>query len=243
MMNEIIKEMITADEPCSYLEDHTQRMHYQLIDNCSTSMSQALIERGWRRFGRMFFRPVCQECNKCRSLRIDAENFKFSRSQRRILRKNKDTEVFISRPKITQEHINLHIKYHLHKHKKVGWKHEKITQQNYYLTFVQGMGEFAYEVSYIRDGKLIGVDLIDILEDGISAIYFFYDPDFSHLSLGNFSILKEVQIAHMHDLKWIYLGYYVSENKSLNYKAKYQPLQELQGDPQLFEDVIWSEFK
>jgi len=242
MYNSIIKEMITADEPCSYLENHTQRMHYKLIDDCTTDLSQALIERGWRRFGRMFFRPVCQECSKCRSLRIDAVNYQYSRSEKRIIKKNRDTEVYISRPRITNEHIMLHRKYHKFKQTKSGWNHEDITQQNYYMTFVQGAGEFAYEVTYVQDGKLIGVDLIDILEDGISAIYFFYDPDFAHLSLGTFSLLKEIQIANMYDLRWIYLGYYVAENTSLNYKARYQPLEELQGDPQLFDKAIWNKF-
>jgi len=241
-MNDIIREMVTSDEPCSYLDNHTQRMHYKLIHNCETSMSQDLIERGWRRFGRMFFRPVCEECSKCKSLRIDVKNYKFSRSERRILRKNKDTQVFISRPKLTQEHIDLHIKYHKFKHEKDGWKHEEITQQNYYLTFVQGMGEFGYEVSYIRDGKLIGVDIVDILEDGISAIYFFYDPDYLDYSLGKFSILKEIQLAQTYKLDWIYLGYYVSENSSLNYKANYKPLQELKGDPHLIDNAIWNDF-
>jgi len=241
-MNDIIKEMVTADEPCSYLDNHTQRIHYKLMDNCETGMSQALIERGWRRFGRMFFRPVCEDCSKCKSLRIDVQNYKISRSQRRILRKNEDTQVFVSRPKLTQEHIDLHIKYHKYKHGKSGWKFEEITQENYYLTFVQGMGEFGYEISYVRDGKLIGIDIVDILEDGISAIYFFYDPDYLDLSLGNFSILKEIQLAQMYNLKWIYLGYYVSENSSLNYKANYKPLQELKGDPQLIDNAIWGDF-
>ena len=205
-------------------------------------MSQILIERGWRRFGRMFFRPVCKDCDKCRSLRIDAQNFKPSRSQRRIISKNRETDVFIGRPKVTQEHIDLHIKYHTYKRDSVGWEYEEITRQNYYLTFVQGMGAFGYEVTYIRDGKLIAVDLIDILEDGISAIYFFYDPDFKHLSLGHFSIFKEIQIAQMHSLRWIYLGYYVDGNKSLQYKANYKPLEELKNNPDLSEKPIWDKF-
>lgn len=101
--------------------------------------------------------------------------------------------------------------------------------------------DFGQEVLYFRDDKLVGVDLIDFLADGISSIYFFYDPEYAHLSLGRFSIYQQILIAQMHKLPYVYLGYYVKECDSLKYKADYKPFEILQGNPSLNEFPLWRE--
>ena len=92
---------------------------------------------------------------------------------------------------------------------------------------------------YFVDNKLVGVDLLDIVDDGVSSIYFFYDPDYSYLSLGNFSILIQIDLARQNNLPWIYLGYHVDGNQSLEYKTKYKPYQTLQGYPDMEDKENW----
>ena len=123
---------------------------------------------------------------------------------------------------------------------KKDWSYQDVSAQSYYQSFVDGHEEFGYEVLYYDDERLIGIDLIDILDDGISSIYFYYDPDYSKYSLGKFSLLNQINFAKQSDKKWIYLGYYVQECPSLSYKSEYSPYITLDGRPQLDEEFIYS---
>jgi len=235
----LLKEFSLNDK-CSYLENHEQTTHYKIINSCTTSVCQELIERGYRRFGKMYFRPVCSDCNECQSIKIDVENYSFSKSAKRVLKKAKDIQKYIQHPTMSQEHLELFEKYHLHMHQKKGWEHTTTTADHYYGSFVLGHEEFGYEVLYYDDNKLIGVDLIDILDDGISSIYFYYDPDYSHLSLGKLSLYNQIKYAKESQKKWIYLGYYVEECPSLSYKQMYKPYLTLQGRPDISEAYVWT---
>lgn len=235
----LLKEFSLNDK-CSYLEGREQTTHYKIINNCTASVCQELIERGFRRFGKMYFRPICADCNECQSIKIDVANYSFSKSAKRILKKNQHIESYLQRPSISKEHLELFEKYHLHMHDKKGWEHSTTTADHYYGSFVLGHEEFGYEVLYYENDKLIGVDLIDILEDGVSSIYFYYDPDYSHLSLGKLSLYKQIQYAKEVNKSWIYLGYYVEDCPSLSYKKTYKPYLTLQGRPSESEDYIWT---
>ena len=234
----LLKEFSLEDK-CSYLDGNKQTTHYKLIENCSQEYSQELIERGFRRFGKMYFRPICSDCDECKSIKIDVKNFKFSKSARRVLKKANAIRTYIQRPTLSHEHIRLFEKYHLHMQTKKGWEYSQTTPENYHNSFVSGHNDFGYEVLYFYENELIGVDLIDILPEGISSIYFYYDPDFAHYSLGKLSLYKQIQYAKKADKKWIYLGYYVKDCPSLSYKAEYSPFKTLQGRPNLHEEFKW----
>ena len=140
---------------------------------------------------------------------------------------------------MTQAHINLYNKYHHYKHKKDQWQHKNISHREYHENFVEGAHDFGKEVLYIKDDKLIGVDLIDILDDGISSIYFYYDPDYANLSLGTYSLLYQVKLAKILELPWIYLGYWVDGCKAFAYKPKFQPQEILDGFPPVSQEPQW----
>lgn len=235
----LLKEFSLNDK-CSYLSEREQTTYYKFIENASITESQALIERGYRRFGNMYFRPICADCHECKSIKIDVVNYTFSKSERRVLKKSKDIQVYIQRPTLTQEHLQLFDNYHRFMHNKKGWNYSKCSADHYYNSFVVGHEEFGYEILYFLNEELIGVDLVDILDDGISSIYFYYDPKYSHLSLGKLSLLHQIQIAKEADKSWIYLGYYVEDCPSLSYKADYKPFVTLQGRPQDDEAYVWS---
>jgi arginine-tRNA-protein transferase len=234
----LLKEF-SLNEKCSYLQNREQTMHYKLIQKCSPEKNQALIERGFRRFGLAFFRPICSQCNECKSIKIDAKNYIFSKSARRIMRKAKDIRTYIQQPSLTHMHLELFEKYHRYMHHKKGWEYHDTTAEHYYNSFVSGYEDFGYEVLYFYEDKLIGVDLIDILEDGISSIYFYYDPDFASYSLGKLSLYNQIKYAQSRNKSWIYLGYYVKDCPSLAYKAEYKPYLTLEGRPQESEPFKW----
>ena len=237
--NTVLKEC-ALDEPCSYIAGNSQTIHYKVIQNSTKEQCEALILRGWRRFGEMYFRPVCSNCTACESLKIDFENYVFSKSERRILRKNSHLTTYVRHPSMSGEHLELFYRYHAYKHRTRDWDSPKIDPKNYRASFVSGHGDFGYEVLYFERDKLIAVDLIDVLDEGISSLYCYYDPHYSHLSLGKYTLLEQISLAKQLGLKWIYLGYYVQGCQSLEYKATYAPLLELQGRPDEKENPSWN---
>ncbi len=229
----------TLDTECSYLKERKTRMAYQYIENASMELNQALVERGWRRFGNYYSRPQCQGCVECLSLRIDVEKYHFSRSAKRTFKKAEGISYVIQTPTMSTQHLELYDKYHRFMEQKRGWHYYYLKPQSYHELYVSGSHNFGKEILYFQGQKLIGVDLIDFLDNGISSIYFYYDPDFAHLSLGRLSIYEQILLGKEYNLKWIYLGYYVKECQSLTYKATYTPYEILQGLPELDEEAIW----
>ncbi len=239
LLNPPSTDFSMLDYDCAYIPGNKVRMHYKYVDQASKTFATAVIARGWRRFGKYFFHPVCNGCNACKSLRINAKSYTFSKSERKTINRNKKTQIIIQKPTLTQAHLDLYNKYHRFKHEKDGWAHRNISQHEYYENFVDGAHEFGKEVLYIMDGKLVGVDLIDILEDGISAIYFYYDPEYSRYSLGTYSLLYQIKLAKTLDLPWIYLGYWVEGCKAFAYKPKFQPQEILDGFPHVTQSPQW----
>jgi len=234
----ILKEF-QLDDKCSYLDNLNTTTEYKLLEECSVNECEDLIQKGYRRFGKMFFRPICQTCNECQSIKIDVESFKFSKSKRRVIKKASHIRTIVQTPNLSQEHLDLFAKYHLYMKDKKDWSYNETTPDHYYNSFVSGHEEYGYEVLYFDEDKLIGVDLIDILDDGISSIYFYYDPDYSELSLGKFSLYNQINIAKNYNKKWIYLGYYVKDCPSLSYKSEYKPYLTLEGRPTQSDNIIW----
>jgi len=237
-------DFCTLDYDCAYINGKNVRMNYKYVKRSNIEFNSAVIERGWRRFGNYYFYPICNGCNECKSLRIDVDNFKPSKSQRKSINRNKNTTYVIQTPTVTKEHVDLYNKYHAWRSKKSGWKeHSDITRMEYYENFAEGAFDFGKEVLYYIDNKLVGVDLIDITNDGISSIYFYYDPDYERNSLGVFSLIKQVEFAKVLGKKWIYLGYWVDGCRSFEYKTKFKPLEVLEDFPEITTTPNWKEFK
>jgi len=239
LLNPPSTDFSMLDYDCAYIDGNKVRMNYKYVDDASKKFSTAVISRGWRRFGKYFFHPICNGCNECKSIRIGINDYKFSKSQRKVIRKNEDTQIIVQEPTLTSTHIDLYNKYHAFKHQKDGWSHRNISQREYHENFVDGAGDFGKEVLYIVDGNVVGVDLIDILDDGISSIYFYYDPDFSRYNLGKLSLYYQIIMAKERNFDWVYLGYYVKDCPSLAYKADYKPYKTLQGRPNNLYEAVW----
>ena len=227
------------DTECAYIPGKRVRMNYKQIDVVSKTFVTAAVQRGWRRFGRNFIYPVCFGCTECKSLRINVEKFKYGKSKRKTINRNEETKILIRDPSVTQERLDLYNRYHAYKVKLDGWPHHDMSMKEYYDNYVAGAHDFGKELLYYIDDKLVCVDLIDILDDGISSIYCYYDPNYPRNSLGTYSLLYQVKLAENLRLNWVYLGYWVKGCDAFVYKESFQPLEILEGYPRIFETPKW----
>ncbi len=236
-------EFLEEDRDCSYFEDKLSDIRYRYMQSCSGVDYQAMLERGWRRFGRIHFVPECKSCNECVSMRIDAKNYKFSKSEKRVIAKNKDTKLYIRQPSITLQHLSLYDKYHAFMSDKKAWNYSPISPEDYIKSYVDGKEEYSKEFLYFRGEKLVAVALVDILPQAISAVYCYYDHDYEELSLGKFSILAQIKIAKEMNIPYIYLGYWIKNHFSMGYKENYQPYEVLKNRPSLYTQPIWEKYE
>ncbi|AXH10442.1 arginyltransferase [Malaciobacter halophilus] len=236
-------EFVEENRECSYFSNEISDMRYRYINHCSIEDYQNMLEHGWRRFGKMHFVPECSNCTKCISMRIDAKNYKFSKSEKRVINKNKDTKLYIQAPSISIDHLKLYDKYHKFMHRKKQWPYQPISPEDYARSYVEGKDKFTKEFLYFKDEKLVAVALVDILPKSISAIYCFYDHEYSELSLGKFSILAQIKIAKELEIPYIYLGYWIKEHYSMGYKVNYKPFEILKNRASLDEEAIWEKYE
>jgi arginine-tRNA-protein transferase len=238
------KEFIDKNETCAYFGDRPTITKYWHLEECSPTEYQGLLEHGWRRFGKLHFTPICEHCNECRSIRICVDKFKFSKSQKRVISKNKKTKIVIQQPTFDEDKLALYNKYHKKMNEKKEWKFRPIDEKNYRASYVEGYGTFGYEFLYYDDEKLIGVAFVDILSTAMSAIYCFYDHDYAHLSIGKFSILTQIRVAKHHHIPYIYMGYWMKDHYSMGYKEAYQPFEVLKDMITPVDDkTVWYRYR
>ncbi len=238
---EIIRESSGSDERCCYLPEQRARMRYRFIDDCSVETYARMLEHGWRRFGQVFFRPVCAACRECRSLRLEVERFAPNRSMRRNLRRNQDLVVALRPASLTVDHLTLYNRYHADMAGRKDWREKAITPLDYYHTFVAGRGDFGHELLYFAGDRLLGVALVDILSGAaVSAVYCYYEPDERRRGIGVFSVLQHLELARSRSIPLVYLGYWVEGNASMRYKARYRPHEILRGRPGFDEAPVWA---
>lgn len=239
-MREVIREKLGDEEACPYLPGERSRMRYRVVENCAAETYQRMLERGWRRFGSLFFRPGCLACHACRSLRVEVEAFRPNRSMRRAWQQNRDLEVVVQPPTMSREHLALYDRYHTDMSRRRSWPEKLAEPFDYYLTFVHGRQEFGQEILYRLGDRLVMVALVDLLPRALSAVYTFYDPALRKRSLGVYSVLRQIELAQARGLPHVYLGYWVEGNASMRYKGRYQPHEILAGRPEFNERPSWN---
>lgn len=213
----------TMPQVCSYLPTERACFDYRVCQDLDADNFGELLRRGWRRFGLNLFRPICAACSKCRPIRVVVADFHPSKSQRRILNRNTHISVTMGPPSITHDHIRLYDAYHLDMAQRRGWPEKTTTSEEYFAGFIGTRYDFARELLYWDGDRLVGVGLIDVTPAGLSSAYFFHDPDWRDLGPGTFSALVELQIARQLNVPHVYLGYWIEQNQSMAYKARYRP--------------------
>jgi arginine-tRNA-protein transferase len=206
--------------PCQYLPRETWQLRHELFPNLDAVTYAERLRTGWRRFGPVVFRPECPTCRQCLSLRVPAATFRPNQSQRRAWKRNAaEVRVSIGAPASSPEKLDLFHRYHRWKHQQQGWPDAAAQDLAAFVDNPFPTEEWTYELG----GRLIGVGYVDALAGGLSAIYFFHEPDQRHRSLGTFNVLSLLQRARAHRLPHVYLGYYVAGCRSLEYKARFRP--------------------
>jgi arginine-tRNA-protein transferase len=213
---------------CSYVPAETASLACRVCAGLTAAQFQELLCRGWRRHGCQLFRPACAACVKCRSLRVDVARFRPSKSQRRCLKRNAGVEVVIRRPTVTADHVRLYNAWHADMSARRGWRCQRVDEAEYAESFLLGDWEFAREMLYVDDGRLIGVSLVDVVDAGLSSVYFYHDPAWRDLGPGTFSILQEIDVCRRTGRPYLYLGYCIAECPSMAYKSNFGPHEVLQ---------------
>lgn len=221
----------TDPSPCGYLPDRDWQIQYEIVGQLTADEYLERLNVGWRRFGHSLFRPVCPACQKCMSLRVPVASFKPNRSQRRARATNDgQVKLIVSSPRITKAKLDLYDRFHRFQHETKGWPAQAPRQVDEYAdAFINNPYEIQ-EWSYYLGDKLVGVGYVDQLSAGLSAIYFFHDPDERDRSLGTYNVLSLIREATQQKLPFVYLGYYVEGCRSLEYKARFRPNEVLHPD-------------
>ena len=209
----------TAPHPCSYLPGRRARERGFLADRLDPEAYHALMDRGFRRSGRVFYRPECPACRACVPLRVPVATFRPTKSQRRVLRRNADVEVTAREPCFAEETFALYRRYLAHQHPGGEQDDDKATFRDAFFTPVVDSIEVRYEVA----GRLVAVSLLDACARSLSAVYHFFDPDHARRSLGVFSVLAEIEHCRRLGVPFYYLGYWVQGSAAMEYKADYGP--------------------
>jgi arginyl-tRNA--protein-N-Asp/Glu arginylyltransferase len=227
---ESIFRYVAPPSRCGYLPDRQWSLEYEMV---AALTAQEYLDRmllGWRRFGGMLFRPRCEACRACQSLRVKVAAFRPNRSQRRVIQANRgQVQLRIGHPSVTRAKLQLYDRYHSYQTSARGWpEHPAKDAASYRESFVHNPA-FTEEWCYYLDHQLIGVGYIDDLPGGLSAIYFFYEPELRRRGLGTWNVLTILEEAAQRGRDYVYLGYFVGGCRSLAYKANFKPNQILDG--------------
>jgi len=222
---------LTAAMPCPYLPGKQERKLFtHLTGRRASSLHHLLSENGFRRSQNLIYRPACEGCNACQSVRIVARDFEPSGRFRRVRAKNSDLSAEICPPTVTAEQYDLFKRYLESRHAGGGMNQMSFLDYEYMVedTPVQSV-LVEYRLKDHPSNALVAVALTDVMPDGLSMVYSFYDPDLAHRSLGTFLILDHVEQVRDSALDYVYLGYWVKDSPKMAYKADYRPLEVQKG--------------
>ena len=224
---------VTAPQPCPYLDGQVERKLFTALQGENAAeLNDKLSQQGFRRSQNVLYRPSCQDCAACLSARIDVSKFKPTRSQRRTLNKNKGLSRRAISPWATDEQFELFRRYLDSRHATGGMADMDLFE---FAAMVEETPIRTRLIEYTEtdpeggQDSLRAVGLTDVLADGLSMVYSFFEPSLQAQSLGTFMILDHIEIAKSMDLPYVYLGYWVPGSEKMAYKAKFSGLEVFSG--------------
>jgi leucyl-tRNA---protein transferase len=225
---------ITASGPCPYLPGRMERKVFtHLVGPDSKQLNSQLSQGGFRRSQNIAYRPACDGCGSCVSVRVPVATFDWTKSFRRTLKRNDDISSTVMPAKARSEHYSLFRTYIDHRHGEGGMADMTVLDFAAMVddTLVDSrIIEYRIPTAYQPSGELIAAVLVDLLNDGVSLIYSFYDPELEKRSLGTFIILDMIRRTARMGLHYVYLGFWISESHKMNYKSRFLPQERLSAN-------------
>jgi len=219
--------LLSMPQPCSYLENRfSSNVVVDPESDIDTPLYSQLIRQGFRRSGRMVYRPHCEDCRQCLSLRIPANEFTMRRRHRRIMQRNREAVLNPCNARFQQEHYDLYCRYTASRHSG-GSMADSSAQE--YLDFLVAKWSETLFIEIREQGRLLAVAVTDEVEDGLSAVYTFFEPELPQRSLGTFAVLSQLSLARQLGLQYLYMGYWIRDCGKMAYKADYRPMQLYSG--------------
>lgn len=218
-----IQFFASPPDTCSYLPDRDSVSVF--VDPAAKMTAHRyshLVNYGFRRSGEYVYRPQCPTCNACVPTRIPVAGFKPDRSQRRNLKANTDLSVAVRSAIFRKEHFALYQRYLGQRH--AGGQMDNPTPESY-SNFLIGSWMDTLFIEFRLDGQLLAIAVSDLVDNGLSAVYTFFEPDFEKRGLGNFAICWQIQEAQRRGLEYLYLGYWIKENEKMSYKTRFKPIE------------------
>ncbi|PZQ99430.1 MAG: arginyltransferase [Cereibacter sphaeroides] len=225
---------VTAPQACPYLEGRMERKLFTALQGeHAQKLNDTLSKQGFRRSQNVLYRPSCAECSACISARIRVADFEPSRTQKRVMRRNVDLMRNATSPWATEDQYALFRRYLDTRHADGGMADMDIFE---FAAMIEETPIRSRVIEYTRPPmsgesgrQLAAVCLTDLLDDGLSMVYSFYDPDLMDASLGTYVVLDHVDIAREAGLPYVYLGYWVPGSRKMGYKAKFGALEIYKG--------------
>jgi arginine-tRNA-protein transferase len=222
---------VTAPQPCPYLPGKVERKLFTALQGEGAGhLNDVLSHQGFRRSQNVLYRPSCAGCSACLSARIVVGEFVPSRSQRRVRRRNAGLTRTPRGPSATPAQYQLFRRYLDARHATGGMADMDMSE---FAAMIEESPVRSLVVEYHRDSRLVAVCLTDVLSDGVSMVYSFFDPDLPRDSLGTQVVLDHIAMAAESRLPYVYLGYWVPGSAKMDYKSRFQPLE-------IFADGRWS---
>jgi arginine-tRNA-protein transferase len=221
------RSRLEPDEPhpCPYLPGRAARQVLVRPPEFAPGLYHAFLDLNYRRLGDLVYRPACEGCRECRSLRVLVGEFRPSRGQRRCRARNPDVSVEIAEPAPTDEKHALYRRYLEGRH-----DGQMSGRREEFEAFLYAAPPLTREFVYRADGRIIGVGLADVEPQALSAVYFYFDPDQAARSPGVLNVLFLIDECRRRGVPFLYLGYYVAGSPAMAYKADYRPNEVLGAD-------------